>query len=213
MWDPNDKNGFTDSVKNNEGQINSKSLLGQKMLYYLNEFNCKKLVEIGTWNGLGSTKCLANAIKDKNDIQLISLECNKEKVEFAKSLYTNNLNVSILNSRVIKDIPTIEEIENIFPILKEDKQMRYWNQIDLENLKMCEYIHLENIDFLLLDGGEFLTYFEFLELKDKSKLIILDDTNIHKNNIVRKILLNSTDFECLEDNPNDRNGWSIFKKK
>ncbi len=213
MWDLNDKNGFNDCVKQNVGQINSESMLGQKMINYIHSFNCKKIVEIGTWNGLGSTKCIVNAIKDKDDISFISLECNKEKVEFAKSLYTDISNVKILNSRVIKEIPTIEDMESIFPILKENEQMRYWNTVDLENLKNCDYIELENIDFLLLDGGEFLTYYEFIELKNKCNIIILDDTNTHKNKLVRELLLASSDFKCLDDYPNDRNGWSIFIKK
>ena len=213
MWDLNDKNGFNDCVKQNIGQISLESILGKKMIEYIQLFNCKNIVEIGTWNGLGSTKCIVSAVQNKNDISFISLECNKEKVEFAKSLYLSIPNVKILNSRVIKEIPTIEEMESVFPILKENEQMRYWNEVDLENLKNCDYIELENIDFLLLDGGEFLTYYEFIALKDKSKMIILDDTNTHKNKIVRELLLSSSDFKCLDDVPNDRNGWSIFVKK
>ena len=70
----------------------------------------------------------------------------------------------------------------------------------------------DSIDFLVLDGGEFSTRAEFLKLKDRSNYIFLDDTLARKNIKNRKDLLESKEFECLGDYPNDRNGWAYFKR-
>jgi predicted O-methyltransferase YrrM len=55
----------------------------------------KTFLEIGTWNGMGSTKTFLNAFNDRfndNSYSFYSLECNKEKCENAAKLYIDNPN-------------------------------------------------------------------------------------------------------------------------
>ena len=49
-----------------QGEINRRSILGDMIYDYASEPNIKTIVDIGTWNGLGTTKCVIDAIIDSN---------------------------------------------------------------------------------------------------------------------------------------------------
>ena len=82
MWCPNDKNDF---LNNNTGQITPNNLVGQTLIKYVKENNLKNIVEIGTWNGLGSTRCFLLALQGNTTTNFFTLETNKEKLEIAKN--------------------------------------------------------------------------------------------------------------------------------
>ena len=67
----------------------------------------------------------------------------------------------------------------------------------------------ETIDLLVLDGGEYTTYPEFVALRDRTRIFALDDTAILKCSRVRKELLESGVTVYKED-LKDRNGWGIY---
>lgn len=57
LWDENDKYGFLNHTHNSTGQINLNTKFGKLIKKYLEDDNIKSILEIGTWNGFGSTKC------------------------------------------------------------------------------------------------------------------------------------------------------------
>ena len=67
------------------GQLTLQSDAGRSIIDLLKQ-NCekdiKRIVEIGTWNGLGSTLCIIQGIYGK-DVYFWSLECNKDKHDAA----------------------------------------------------------------------------------------------------------------------------------
>jgi hypothetical protein len=63
----------------------------------------------------------------------------------------------------------------------------------------------------VLDGGEYTGYVDWHYLpKHKLKCVFLDDTNVLKNEKVRKELLESPEWTLLDESTTDRNGWSVF---
>ena len=86
-------------------------------------------------------------------------------------------------------------------------------------MKKCKlFLERENLpkifDIVLLDGGEFTTYFEYKILKDRCKYLLLDDTNVNKCKlIVKEIKNNKNEWEILEENKKTRNGFMICKNK
>ena len=219
MWDQNDVQGFQYWTPKQIGQINLDSNLGKLIYEVSKREDVKFILEIGTWNGFGSTKCVVEAIKEQKDKHFVSLECNKEKLNIAKSFYEFHYNIQeplieLLNLTVLDKIPTTEELNSQFPTLKDDPTKMHWLNVDLENLKNCGvYTTDKQIDLLILDGGEFTTYFEYAILKDKCKNIILDDTIIDKCSQIRKELLEDERWELVKEDQKDRNGWSYFKRK
>jgi hypothetical protein len=93
-----------------------------------------------------------------------------------------------------------------------DETQKYWLSIDKTNSVNILDINLKSIDILLIDGSDYSGYLELMLLKDISKHILLDDVNSLKNEMSRKYLLMSSDFELVFEDLNSRNGYSIFKK-
>lgn len=214
-WDNNDFNGFTISCNNNVGQISLNSKIGEFIYNYALNEKYINFLEIGTWNGLGSTKCFIDAfLQRKTAYNFYSLECNKDKSDYAKNLYKNINNVYIFNEVLFNDIP--EDINNIFPELLTNKNFNYWNNIDFENMKNKPlFLNRTDIpkfyDVILLDGGEFTTWYEYLLLKDMCKILILDDA---KTNKCKKIIehIKQCNLWNIIFESDERNGVFICEK-
>lgn len=178
----------------------------------------KTIVEIGTWNGLGSTMCILHGIQGK-DVRFWSLECNKEKHDAAVETLSELINEHVqLVWGSIVDISGVvsDKYLSIFPTLNESEVLKEWFKVDLENCAASPNVlnHLpEKIDFFLLDGGEFTTLYEFDMLFERcSMYIALDDTLMDKCREVRKRLIENTVWDEIVY-LTSRNGFSIFKKR
>jgi hypothetical protein len=217
FWDENDKYGFQNHINNSIGQINLNTKFGKLIKKYSEDASVKSILEIGTWNGLGSTRCIIDGLQNRtNDYVFYSLECNTEKSNCAKNIYKNIDNVHILNEVIINAMP--ENIYEIFPEILKNSDYNYWNSIDFSNMKdkplFLERSNLPEIfDIILLDGGEFTTYFEYQLLKDRCKYLILDDINVLKCKLIVKEIENNLDKWEIIEKDNERNGFLICKNK
>lgn len=218
LWDSNDKYGFLTHINQSIGQINLNTKFGQLIKNYSENNNIKSILEIGTWNGLGSTRCIVEGLQNRanNDYVFYSLECNTEKSTFAKNLYKNLKNVNILNEVLINSMPN--NINEIFPEILSNPNYKYWNTIDYENMKDKElFLNKKSLpeffDLILLDGGEFTTYFEYQLLKDKCKYLMLDDINVPKCNLIVKEIENDSEKWEIIEKENERNGFLICRNK
>lgn len=203
------------------GQINRGSNLGEIIYNLCLQNDIKTIVEIGTWNGMGSTKCIYDAISEKKgDYIVYSIESNKDFHEICLQNYKNlpklkNFNL-ILGTIITPD-------ENTDPMFNYDYKFfnqysrdiqNSWYQQDIKNCKDVPNVLNdipEKIDLLILDGGEFSSFSEYNKLKERSTYFILDDTNIIKNYEVANIMRSDSNFEILFDS-NDRNGFLVSKK-
>jgi hypothetical protein len=203
------------------GQVNRGSSLGEIIYNLCLQDDIRNIVEIGTWNGMGSTKCIYDAMSEKKGEYLVySLECNQEFYNICLENYKllpklNNFNL-ILGS-------IIEPEENLDPMFNYDdkfftKYSRHvqstWFKEDMENCKKVSNVLSiipDKIDLVILDGGEFSGLSEFKKLKDISTYFILDDTNTIKNNEVANLMRNSSNYQILFDS-NERNGYLVSKR-
>lgn len=205
------------------GQINKGSFIGEKIyqLSQIKEF--KNFVEIGTWNGQGSTKCFMAALLFRSDDScLYSLETNRYFYELAtkywKSIMSTLKGRSILRlvyGRIVEvdDLITLEEMmsDNRFV---NSGQLR-WRKEDVNNYRDSPNILPELpdiIDVLLLDGGEFSTYAEFQKLRKRTKVVLLDDTMSLKCEKIRNELIQDKEWQVIYDLPEERNGICIACK-
>jgi hypothetical protein len=214
-WSNNEHAGFIEASNNNVGQINLDQNLGKLIYEYSSNDNLTNFLEIGTWNGLGSTKCFIEGFKNrKTKFNFYSLECNTDKYEFAKKLYKNIENVHILNEVILNEMPN--DIYETFPILLTNKELKYWNDIDFENMKNKNlFLNRQDIpnfyDVILLDGGEFTTLYEFNKLKDKCKFLFLDDINVYKCKKIVEEIKSSNNWKILME-ANERNGVLVCER-
>ena len=66
-------------------------------------------------------------------------------------------------------------------------------------------------DVILLDGGEFTTYYEFQLLKNRCKILMLDDINVSKCTLIVKEIENDKSWRIIKKE-NVRNGYLIAEK-
>jgi len=198
-----------------QGQILANSTFGSLLEKLIMMNLPKTIVEIGTWKGMGSTKRIVDAIIKSNYKELprfISLETNPQFHTIAE----NNLNkflsyVELIHGRIVD----IENVTNyISGLTLSPKHQKFFND-DLVNYSECENVlHRlpEKIDFLLLDGGEFSSYLEWELLKDRSRIIALDDTKMLKNKKAVEGALSDNQFELIFSS-DERHGFHIFLNK
>jgi len=192
-----------------KGQINLSSSMGKRIYSLVKQNDINNIIEVGTWNGGGSTQCIIQSIKDSNkkNYNVLTFETNINMYKKALSNNTNRLpNFEFVYGRLI-------ELEDLswFDEKDLDDDHKKWLKEDMHNYQNTNnMIHKipEKIDLLVLDGGEFSSYPEFHLLCDRSKHIILDDTNVFKFSKVREQIIQNPDkFEIVVDDLDDRNGW------
>jgi hypothetical protein len=214
MWESNDKRYYSYAKSNQIGQICNDSFSKEIEKYASND-KYKAFLEIGTWNGLGSTKAFNNGFKSRNDDYIFySLECNKDKCMDASKLYSDNSKIHILNEVIWNEEPS--DFYEIFPQCLKNETYKHWNEVDIINMKKCSlFLDRPNLpdifDVILLDGGEFTTYHEFQLLKNKCKILMLDDINVDKCKLIVLELENDPSWKIIKRD-NTRNGYLIAEK-
>jgi hypothetical protein len=217
-WDEFEKDQF---MNTSQGQITTHTQCGIEIVKLLQEEAGKSvhtIVEIGTWNGCGSTLCIVKGLYGRNIQSFHSLECNRDKHLAALDNLEGYLDGTmhlLWGTIVDSQHVTSEEYKKHFPKLQSSERHRGWFDIDIKNCEECPNVLSqlpESIDVLLLDGGEYTTLNEFEILLPRcSRYIILDDTKEDKCRECRDLLLaNSSWTEVLY--LDERNGFSIFKK-
>ena len=221
FWDRADKRSYLDYLSQNKGQIDAEDSFGKYIKKIAKDPSNKSFLEIGTWNGLGSTKCFSLGFqrRDEEDYIFYSLECNEDKCKGAQKIYEKFPKMNILNESILSadEMPSKEKLLKTFPHIKENKKFNKWHVTDVSNASKSKNFLKRNeipdvFDVILLDGGEFLTYFEYLVLKNKCRFLLLDDVKEAKTKKVREELLNSKLWELHEEDLATRNGWSSFKR-
>ena len=215
MWDEGDKQGFYNNLNSGKGQIYNDSF-SIEITKYASNPNYKNFLEIGTWNGLGSTKAFSNGFKNRiDDYIFYSLECNAEKCMEAKKLYIDNNKIHILNEVIWNEEPP--NFYDIFPQCLSDNIYKRWNEVDIINMQQCDlFLNRPNLpelfDVILLDGGEFTTYYEFQLLKNKCKILLLDDINTDKCKLILEEIKYDRSWKIIIEDKTTRNGYLIAEK-
>jgi hypothetical protein len=144
--------------------------------------------------------------------EFITLESNKTFYEIAK----NNLEPFQDKVKIIYGtIVSIDEVNSFVSNLNLDKERQTWLNEDLLNLELCPNVLneiLTEIDFLLLDGGEFSTYREWEKLKSRTKIVALDDIRETKTKQIYLELSKDNDYELI-GSTSEGNGFCVFIKK
>ena len=105
------------------GQINRGTFFGDQVYSLSLNKNFKNYVEVGTWNGEGSTKCFMDALLQRHDESVLySLEANIEFYEQARRYWDPYMftvrsptpKLHLLYGRIIEaeELVSAEEVQN-----------------------------------------------------------------------------------------------------
>ena len=186
----------------------------------------RRNLEIGSWSGAGSTNCFFKAMSELGgDLHFDCVEIVEDKFKELSDRYKDNSFVHCHNKSsisydelVYKNFYEIWESPfNKIPKHIHGKELvKSWFDRDVATIKSASSMNLSlatPYDGVLIDGSEFTGYSEFLLIKDKARVIFLDDVhNAFKCFQIHDELLNDASWTCLVDAPYVRNGFSIFEK-
>lgn len=216
MWDEPDKKNYNFLKSRGIGQICNDEFSKDIKMIASNKTN-KTFLEVGTWNGLGSTKAFSDGFKlreNDDDFVFYSLECNRDKWADAVKLYENDRRMRLLNEVVWNEEPA--DFYQIFPECLTNETCKRWNEVDIVNMKKCP-VFLDRpdlpevFDVIFLDGGEYTTYYEFQLLKDRCKILMLDDVNASKCKLIVAEMEKDASWKILK-RVNVRNGYLIAER-
>jgi len=196
------------------GQITPLSPLGVELYKLARSPEHKTFLDIGTWNGLGSTKVLVDWLHDKNICKIYSVEANLNMYNLACSnweptpsclelLYGKLSNKMLTETEIIAH-PTFNDVKNHFDI--------HYQQ-DVIDFQKAPIVNLpKSIDVVVAGGGEFCGFSDMeTYLKLEPKIIVLDDLHVMKNCDVKPYLLENGWSISAEGN--DRNGWAVLRRR
>lgn len=204
-----------DNFKRAEGQINRKTEFGD-FIYNLARDGPADWVEVGTWNGLGSTKCILDGFAERTDNPRLA---TYEADPLMFGVATENLHAhpaarcaQFIQNKLAHPSGFIDHPLIIPESDKKDEHYIY--HYDRERV-LYIYSKGEAAPFapqvVLLDGGLYSGYADWLNV-DKSRLmyVLLDDITCVKNKAVYDELLKDRAWICVKTS-HERNGWAAFK--
>jgi len=207
-------------------EINLNEPFGYEIFQTVIKFDLRNNLEIGSWDGEGSSSCFVRAMDLlSGDKKLTCIEIVEEKFNILSNRFKDKsfvkpfLGSSITYSSLVPN--DFEEVWNssfnhIPKTLYSKELVKSWYDRDVETIKktpsFLEYD--DNIyDSVLIDGGEFTGYSEYLLIKDKCRLLFLDDVHhAYKCNQIYNELKNDKLWSLYKERPDVRNGFAIFIK-
>lgn len=191
------------------GQISDGSEIGRWIALLSSLTEIKMIVEIGAWNGRGSSRMILKGVQSKprESTNIIGLEANPLFFKKAKRYLSRFPNYQLLYGAVVQPSELDDYELNIDEIS--------WFQNDLKDLISAPYI-LEllpnSIDLLILDGGEFSTYGEYVKLQSRvTGWIILDDIYTRKCRRIMSSLSDQSEWALVFES-RERNGTAVLKR-
>jgi len=191
------------------GEILDTNERGQLLRMALSESDCLTVVEIGTLDGTGSTKIIIEALLQKSSpgLHFITIEANYDAFNLAQfNLRDAPPFVTVLYGNLLTpDSPLL--VNGLTPTesewLTSDLSQRFKSPNVIDQLPA-------KIDLLVLDGGEFTSYADYLSLRDRSRAIYLDDCLVRKNRLTLKMAVEEG-FK-LERMTTDGNGAAYLRR-
>jgi len=206
-------------------EVTIKDTFGRAIYKTISKYNINTVLEIGAFNGDGSTQVIARALKRKHTrVSLTSLEYDNERFrELVRNTCNYGFVKTINQSSIGKDSYTQWDFdkdvwESPFNGLKgtfSKEKVKKWHDNDITNIRQVQSGFLENTkeswDAVLIDGGEFSGYDEYRLVVERTNCIMLDDAfHAYKTFRARVELLKNPNWKLEWQDSKVRNGAAIF---
>lgn len=206
-----------------KGQILRGSPFGEALFKLCKRPEFMNVVEIGTWRGQGSTKCIMDALLIRNDKSALwSLETKPEFYKEARSYWDMTLTIypmarvhgklNLIHGRIVEpdELVSVEEIM-AHPRFKDHPWLE-WRERNIEEYGSCPNVLdqlPDRIDVFLQDGGQFSARAEWQKIESRVQVVLLDDTTTYKGDTVRQQIIEEPNWIVIVDDLIDRNGYFI----
>lgn len=201
------------------GQINRKGKMGQLLYSCAKYGGFTKWLEIGTWNGNGTTLCILDGFRDGacSTAKLVSYESNKYLCRCAELNLTGHAaksQLQIIHGRLSVG-KTFPEPTTFSPEIRASNHFcRYYDEerFTFKNAAVipCPF----EPEVLVLDGGEYGSTLDWESIsKENLKVLFLDDILSYKNKELYANLLKDPSWNLVDSETTGRvNGWACFTR-
>ncbi len=201
------------------------SRFGRAIFRTIRVCQLRRVLEIGSRDGDGSTQVLIAAMQPLPDKRLVCLEIEKpHEIKLRANTAAYNWVETRCESSISWSSFTLRDFDRDvwrhYSSTDEEKQRRirgHWTR-DIQYLQSIESGFLERsrefFDAALLDGGVFTGDDEFRLLRDRVDCFMLDDVfHGFKNRRVHESLLTDPAWTCVFEDRSERLGTSIFVRR
>jgi hypothetical protein len=207
------------------GELVRGTEIGEAIVTLARKPEIRTYVEVGPLNGEGSTKCFLDAILARQDDSCLwSIEANIAHYAITTRFWQAEITrprtwpkFILLYGRLIEpeELIPVEEIVR-HPYFKAyNYPWLEWRERNVGEYRQCDNVIGRlpaKIDVLLLDGGQFSTWAEWLKLKARTTFILLDDTKTYKTERVRADVIADSEWTTIIDSP-ERQGIFVGCRK
>lgn len=196
------------------GQIKINTPFGNEINKLAKNTNYNTYLDIGSWCGLGTTKCLLDGIILRDDTSVLySLESNRGFYNITNNYWSKYFEIYKINTDkfILKygSLVSFEQLDSNYITDSGHTKNTYDYNLDI---KSAPIIKIDTpIDVLCLDGGHFSTILEWNMYKNSIKVIILDDTKTSKTRKILDEIKYSNKWNIIYESDN-RNGELIATK-
>ena len=195
----------------NTGQIKVDSSFGRWIAKYAADRRFGRYLEIGTWNGQGSTCCFYEGFKNRTDtFALQSYEIAKDRVTEATKVWNGYSPIQIIHGRILEgpECPLWTAVTAIHPSVNIQ-----WHTEDVEHFWTCPYVPMNDPQVILLDGAEYMTWFEFEKMivSTRASVYLLDDTTSSKCTKIVEWFAGRSEWTRVAGSDTERNGWAVYE--
>jgi hypothetical protein len=190
---------------------------GRAIAQTIRACNVQSMIEIGSWDGTGSTTVIMQALEPVAGKRLTCIEANPERHAALAALTASREWVTTVCSRsVSRDAMTPKTFEDVwrspFNRLRypEQEVRRWWNE-QTDGPGYLESLTSETFDAALIDGCEFSGWDDYRLLRDRVRVLMLDDVfSAYKCAQAHEDLRYRPQWQCIWSSAFVRNGASIW---
>jgi hypothetical protein len=206
-------------------EITAHDDFGRAIATTILSFGYRSGIEIGSWDGSGSTSVIVAALSRQPQPRLVAIESVRERHErlaerfaetpWVEAYHGSSISAGSLTPRSFADVWNSPHNRLAYP---EDQVRGWWDQfieyMDSSPAGDLEAHPADSYDFALLDGSEFTGLDEFRLLRGRVRCFMLDDVySAYKCAQAHDTLAASPEWACVWCSAFVRNGSSIWVKR
>jgi hypothetical protein len=186
-------------------------------------YRCSRIIEIGSWDGTGSTTVLIAAMKGLDNPSLTCLEPNPERharlqriaapIPWVKTVCKPSISAGGYTPRTFADVWQSPYNRLRYP---REQVEGWWNETIANATSENGYLETltdERWDAALIDGCEFAGYDDYRLLKERVRVLLLDDVfTAYKCAQAHDELGRDSRWSCVWCSSFVRSGASIWVK-
>lgn len=206
-------------------EITAHDSFGQAIIRTIREHGFETVLEIGAWDGTGSTSVLIEALAHAQDPLIVALEANAVRyvklVEnmkgygWVKPVFGSSITLASLTPKTFEEVWDSPHNRLFYP---RELVRKWWDETQhyLADVKagFLEGLEGQAFDVVLVDGCEFAGFDDYRLAKPYARCLMLDDVHhAYKCNRAHAELSSDPEWRLAWENDAIRNGAAIWVRR